>query len=327
MEAHPPRPTQPPDPCASEPWVREADRSISNLLVRMSSGMSTGWALILSLLAIPALGLIDHFTGYELSFSIFYLAPVVLATWRAGYRAGVTLSLLCASAWLLVDHTSGHNYTHALIPYWNALVRLGFFTVTVQLLAILRVRLDRERECARMDGLTGVMNSRAFKEKAEILLDLARRHGHSTALAYVDLDNFKTVNDTRGHAEGDRALQLVASTLVTSLRRSDLVARMGGDEFALLLPETPRSGAERVLADLHARLRQHAQDADLPIGFSIGAAIFCSPPAIEEAIHRADHLMYRVKQSGKNRIEIEDCGGAEAADAAAARTKTEPPHA
>jgi diguanylate cyclase (GGDEF)-like protein len=129
---------------------------------------------------------------------------------------------------------------------------------------------------------------------------LAARYGHPLVLAYIDIDNFKAVNDSRGHAEGDRILRSVAATLTESVRSTDLVGRLGGDEFALLLPETAEAGAEAVLAKVRAHLEGAAAGGSWPIGFSIGAAAFAvSPPDLEAAIGLADSLMLSVKREGK----------------------------
>ncbi len=111
----------------------------------------------------------------------------------------------------------------------------------MNLLTAQRRALIREMENARIDTLTGLRNTRSFPEEAESLWNLATRHGHPTSLAYLDLNNFKTVNDVYGHAVGNEVLRAVASTLSASFRRTDVLGRLGGDEFAVFLPETPRA--------------------------------------------------------------------------------------
>lgn len=255
---------------------------------------------VICVVLVGVLGALDHVSGYELSFSIFYLIPVSIASWYIDRRSGVALCVLSAVAWLAVDLTSGHQYSHALIPFWNAAVRFGFFVLVAHLLTTLHVHLRIERELARLDPLTGAMAGRAFRESAGERIRLAARSGRPLVLAYVDLDDFKTVNDTRGHGEGDRALKAVAETLISAVRRTDLVGRLGGDEFAILLPDTDEAGARGVLDKLREQLEQTADTGGWPIGFSIGSAVFTVPPKDpEEAIARADALMYRGKKSGK----------------------------
>ncbi len=263
--------------------------------------------MAVSIVLMAIIATLDYFTGYEVSFSIFYLIPISLASWYTGKYPGLIVGFLSAVTWWGVDIASGHQYSHRAIPIWNAAVRLGFFIVTTQLLATLRNYLDREAILARTDGLTGTLNGRAFREEAMSMLGLAARHGRPIALAYIDLDNFKTVNDTLGHDEGDRALKIVAAVLRESVRHTDIVARLGGDEFALLLPETTATGARTVLEKVRENLVNKAEECRWPIGFSIGVALFSKPPrSAEVAIKLADSVMYRVKNTGKNSIAFEE---------------------
>ena len=247
-----------------------------------------------------AIAVLDHLTGYEVSLSVFYLGPVALAAWYASRSLGLALAFASAVIWLVADFTAGHQYSQLWIPFWNALVRLGFFAVTAYLLAALRFHLALERRLARLDSLTGVLNGRAFEHEAGRLLALAERRGHPTTIAYLDLDDFKAVNDTLGHHGGDELLRGVSQALLSGVRRTDLVARLGGDEFALFLPETDLETARTVIGRLRARLAEVRQGDGRPVGMSVGVATFTAAPAtLDAAIHAVDDLMYRVKREGK----------------------------
>ncbi len=186
------------------------------------------------------------------------------------------------------------------------MVRLGFFFLVTVLLAKLRAVLQHEEMLSNHDGLTGILNARAFKESAGSLFELAKRHAHTTVLGYIDLDGFKSVNDTLGHSEGDRLLKHIAKLLEESVRKVDLVARLGGDEFAVFLPETDRAGADTLFSKLREKVLEAANSENWPISMSIGVVVMHrAPENIDAAIKAADNLMYRIKKSGKNNILIE----------------------
>ena len=282
---------------------------MSKTLDRIFGGMPQR-SLIGSCIALVAIvALVDHATGYEASLSIFYLLPIGIASWYGKRPFAYWIALASALVWLVVDFTAGHSYSSAIIPFWNAAVRLGFFTVVVYLLVALRRQLTGEIENARTDQLTGLANSRGFMSDAERLWSLAIRHGHTTSLAHLDLDNFKQVNDVCGHAEGDVVLGIVADTLSKSLRQGDVLGRMGGDDFAALLPEADRSAATEVGERVRAELLRVAQDRGWPIAVSMGVKVFHPPyPALDQALRAADDLMYRAKRGGKNRVLVEEDG-------------------
>lgn len=257
---------------------------------------------------------LDYLTGIELSFSIFYLVPVSTAAWYGGRSQGIGLSLAGGVAWLLSDHFSGHRYSAGWILYWNALVRLGFFTITVLLLSALRAKMGLEERVARTDSLTGAWNTRGFLELAEREIARTARYGHPFTLAYADLDHFKGINDAHGHAVGDQVLARVAHTLRSCLRQTDAVGRLGGDEFALLLPETDHGSAGPLLEEVRLRVREEAAARGWPVTLSIGAVTFERPPADVRAMTRlADELMYEVKRSGRDAVHHRRWGTGEAA--------------
>ncbi|PYX91204.1 MAG: hypothetical protein DMG67_10825 [Acidobacteria bacterium] len=163
--------------------------------------------------------------------------------------------------------------------------------------------LEAEKKLARSDVLTDLANRRAFYERAEQERKRAGRYGRPLSLAYIDLDNFKQVNDTRGHDAGDQVLSSVATVLKNNLRAEDLAARLGGDEFALLLPEAGDAAAAFVIHKLHRLLTAAMQERNFPVTFSMGLVTYDEVPQnIEEMVQKADDLMYEVKRQGKNAI-------------------------
>jgi len=156
---------------------------------------------------------------------------------------------------------------------------------------------------ADTDNLTGILNSRGFY--AELANELLRsiRFKRVFSLAYIDIDNFKNINDSKGHSIGDKLLIEVAKSLKLALRATDTVARMGGDEFVCLLPETKPAAAKKVFSKVREILSENMKSHFWPVSFSVGIVTFETPPDdIKEAIKLADDLMYNVKKRNKNNI-------------------------
>lgn len=271
--------------------------------------MTRPFWLFAGALLVLLVGCIDYITGTEISFSIFYLFPVTLVTWFVSMRAGILIAVASALSWILADLLSGHLYSHHAIPYWNMSVRLGFFLIVLGTLSRLKAAYEREKELSGIDPLTGVTNGRAFREAALAEIERAQRYGRPFAIAYVDLDNFKTVNDRFGHSTGDTLLRTVANDLRKSVRATDSVARLGGDEFAILFPETGDEAARAVLEKLRHRVADSMRENEWPVTMSVGAATFFSPPdSVDSMVRLADELMYAAKKNGKNRIRHEVYG-------------------
>ncbi len=126
-------------------------------------------------------------------------------------------------------------------------------------------------------------------------------------IAFVDLDRFKETNDNLGHSVGDRVLVATAQTMVTHIRHTDAVGRIGGDEFALVLPNTHQQAARVLLDKLSKMLATKMKENEWPVTFSIGAVTFRPPPkSLEEMIECADRTMYQIKRSGRNGIKYEE---------------------
>jgi diguanylate cyclase (GGDEF)-like protein len=175
-------------------------------------------------------------------------------------------------------------------------------------LGIALAQLEQHEALARLarnDALTGLFNRRTFNELLAQRLAQADRSSRSGALLFVDLDNFKLVNDRFSHQRGDEALKSVADKLKQGTRVGDVVARLGGDEFALWLEDVDEAGAVakvKLLLDYNAELAPFSGDEKRPLGMSVGIAVY-APRAGENAealLLRADGAMYRIKHGSKN---------------------------
>jgi len=248
-------------------------------------------------------GLMDHFIGPELSSAIFYVLPIALASWFGTLRGGISIGILSAIIWLITDISSGREYSSAIIVYWNAAVRLGIFLIIAFLFSSFRERMLIEELAADTDSLTGIANARGFYEQLDFHALYARRYDHSLTLAYIDLDNFKPVNDTLGHTEGDSLLIAVTQTLKDHIRNTDVAARLGGDEFAVLLTGTAYSPADIAFRNTHQQLLERMKKNEWSVTFSIGMVTFNKiPEHPREMIKMVDELMYSVKKREKNAL-------------------------
>ena len=224
------------------------------------------------LLAAGAVG--DNVTSPEFESSIFFLVPVSFFAWFINRETGLIAAGISAAITLVTHRTA----TSSTILYWNVFAWLVLYVFLVWMIAELRSLYERERHFSRTDALTKIPNRRAFFEVLETEKNRAQRYGSPLTLAYLDLDNFKAMNDRFGHTRGDHLLRVVAKTMQKNVRQVDMVARMGGDEFAVLLPETTEDSATAVLQKLHALLDSAMRQRKWPVTFSMGAVTFQPPP-------------------------------------------------
>ena len=249
-----------------------------------------------------AIGVIRYLTGPELALSLFYLFPVGLATWYGGRWVGVFIALMSALSWLAADIMMLDSFSNFLIPYINETFRLVVFLIVTYIVFKLKNTLENHKELAGTDPLTSVANRRAFFDLANQELNKARRNQTSISVLYMDIDNFKHINDHFGHHIGDRLLRSVAKTIKKNIRAIDVIARFGGDEFGILLAETGAGPAALVARKLKEKLMELAQNNEWPVTFSMGVVTFESIPAsVAEMIDAADAQMYLAKRHGKNR--------------------------
>ena len=271
---------------------------MANWIDETISALPEALTLVLAVAIAVVVSGLQYAVGYEITLAPLLLIPVAIPAWRLAGRYVLVVALLCAAGGLPTA-LYGRNDWSPAVHLWNAGARLMVLFLTGYLVYQLRIRLQDARSASRLDFLTGIENSRAFELAIQTEMLRSRRSHRPFTLAFIDVDNFKRVNDRAGHHEGDRLLYVVAQTLRECMREIDTVARIGGDEFAMLLVETDAAGAGVALERVMAALRY----LPFPVTFSIGAVTFNVPPASTAELTRAaDEAMYAAKRAGKDAI-------------------------
>ena len=245
---------------------------------------------------------LNQHSAPDVRLGIVYVVPVLLATWHDGIGWGVTFALGTA----LLRYVVALEQMPPETTTANRLENEAAFLVVVGVAMAGLVQLRRTQralqQLAAHDPLTGTLNSTAFTDRLSQELDRNRRYNRPLALLYLDLDDFKTVNDRHGHSTGDAVLRLVAEATRSAVRQSDIVGRLGGDEFAVLMPETEGAVAHAAATRLASSIRTVFQGtpsvtASVGVVSSVGAAT-----GPEELLERADAAMYEAKRGGKDRV-------------------------
>jgi|GEM_PF-3103404 len=200
-------------------------------------------------------------------------------------QIGIPMGMVVITFGLVVWIRDQHRAYHRLLEHKRALEHLSI-----------------------TDELTGLMNSRQFYHTLEHELERGNRYRHSLSLLFIDIDNFKSYNDSYGHLEGNNVLRACADVISSALRESDSAYRFGGEEFTVLLPETEGSDAlavaERIRTEFEARQFYPAPDTKVSRTLSIGVAEHLPDETVSQLINRADAAMYTAKVRGKNRVEF-----------------------
>jgi predicted signal transduction protein with EAL and GGDEF domain len=224
------------DTMSSTSAVEDRPNARGSRRSRIIAAAPAAW-IIVGFLVSSVIFAVDSQIPAEVAISPLYLFPVAVVAWRGGWRWGLVMAVVATAQWFGAEMIAGVAYTSDFTYVWNPLMRFGTFAVVAALVANTRRSHDRYRSLSRTDPATGILNSRTFHEGPASEVERARRHARPVTLIYIDLDHFKQVNDRFGHSTGDAALASVARELTALTRTNDLVARVGGDEFAVLLNE------------------------------------------------------------------------------------------
>ena len=239
------------------------------------------------------------------AYAMLYLWVAVSAVFFFGLRTGLAHAALAIAGYGAVLSLQSGADDRAL--QWT--MTAGTLVVTTVTLGLLRERTNRLilrlADAARTDVLTGLVNRRGFEERFEVELERSRRSGRPLALIVGDLDGFKEINDRFGHHRGDEALELVARALGQTVRRVDTAARVGGEEFALVLPDSDEGGAFMLAERVRRVLRETFSSWPVSLTISLGIASFPKDGEDTEPLLRAaDQALYAAKDLGKDRAVV-----------------------
>lgn len=260
------------------------------------------WRLILIFLEIILIAYLDYkVAGLYYSFGVLYCLPIIQtahvssirALRRSDSRTPDLIGVTCAVAWSVAE--ASVIWPH--FPY--SALALNIFTraITFSVLGRVMTKLFKEKEYSRKDPLTGLANRLEFIERFEIERVRSERTGEPYSLLYIDIDQFKILNDTRGHHVGDRSLIALSDILGENSRKVDTVARIGGDEFVILFPSTDESTCQTLVGRIMRASDKYFKDQGWPISLSIGSVTDTGKKkSIDEMLREADEKMYSSKK-------------------------------
>jgi len=270
-----------------------------------------------ALAAVGVIGWLDFKTG-PVAMSLFYFVPIVVTAWRAGSTSSVFVALASGGAWLASEMALMQHAEQ--IIFWNCFTRTATFVTIAIMVSVVRsdrdslrrlndqlaAALEAEARVARTDPLTGLPNSRSFREALERELARGQRENGAIGISYIDLDNFKRINDSLGHDAGDDVLRRVGEALRRSVRAEDVAARLGGDEFAIISVRPTEEGLSTIAKRILAEIAEISRDYEgKGFGCTLGMILFpVAPVDAVAAVAQADALMYEVKARSKGTFEV-----------------------
>jgi diguanylate cyclase (GGDEF)-like protein len=276
-------------------------------ILAWTQGWSAHLVVGLGLVATAAVGVADYAVarlfGYDFVATGFYLVPIGFVAFVGGTRSGMVIALAAALTETVATYAALADVTNIWTVPITILLELVVFVAAAYSQGAIRRFVERERHLSRQDAVSGVVNSLGFREAAGWEVARARRFPQVVSLIYLDVDDFKAVNDRQGHARGDEVLRIVGRAMKESLRESDVVARVGGDEFAALMPGTDEEGCRAATARVHLAIARGLAKAGFAVTVSMGATTFPSAPeTVDELIGAGDEAMYTVKRGAKNGV-------------------------
>jgi diguanylate cyclase (GGDEF)-like protein len=246
---------------------------------------------------------LDYSSNPLLSFTPLYLAPIALSAWTLEKKWSYLVSFAAwlASVSIYIDMFANND---VFLIIWEMCADAAVFFPGAFLIGTIKKMFDMLFEKAHTDYLTQTNNRGFFYEVSITELSNSYRYKRPLSLAFIDIDNFKEVNDTQGHKAGDKLLVTVSTALKTGLRKGDLLGRLGGDEFAVLLNETDQKQAQVVVERMREDLLNAIKHFKSNVSFSIGVVTYEANKHVkfDDLVAEADKAMYSIKQTTKDAI-------------------------
>ena len=259
-----------------------------------------GEVLPISLLSLISKNYFPVETGRYLSLDVLYCLPIIQvarlaaihATRSSDTQISTLVGIVVAFVWTATETIiSGQDFP-SYVFLLNTFTRSVVFTVIGRVI----IKLWREKEYARKDMLTGLANRVELMERLEVEQDRSERSGMPYSLLFIDVDNFKNLNDNHGHQVGDEALKVLGKLLIANFRKADTAARLGGHEFVMLLPNTDERSCDILIKRIEVSTQQAFEKRSWPIAVSIGQTTqIGTTRTVDEVIHLADENMYKAK--------------------------------
>ena len=258
---------------------------------------------ILCLSAIVLIFILDIITPETLRLGALYQLPIFIIAFHNGTTRGSRFLFLLSS---IAQTVTLFSYSIPLSSkIIESIIKPGTIFLIFNLSLHLRIKYLNLIDTVSKDGLTGLLTGKSFKIMVDQEITRQKRYGGAFSLAYLDIDDFKKLNDTRGHSTGDNALVLIAGILQNSTRETDYAARMGGDEFSLLMLHTNENDCQTLCRHLADNIKSQMAREGFNITASIGYASFTQAPAsFDQAITKVDKIMYAVKNKKKKVMQI-----------------------
>ncbi len=258
--------------------------------------------VFISFILIIIVMFIDEVTKEKVDLAPFYLIISGFCVWFSGRKAGIFISLVSFFIWEYEDIRYRILNENTFFFTWNLFVRSIIFITVITFVHVIKEMYLRERKFAYTDSLTGAANRRKFFDFLEYQIKRLRRNRGYLTIAYFDIDGFKQLNDSYGHNEGDRVLKETVKRVTSNIRDIDLFARIGGDEFVIVLPDCDENNARYIIERVRNNLNNFISQTGI-VTFSFGIITTNNFSYDSDSLlHLVDKLMYEIKKSGKNGV-------------------------